>query len=81
MLWTASAKLRSSEETSVVTGNVGLRLSRVTQISPTGATTAGGQQLSASFGLGTSEQVQAAGRQRVTAGVAAPAWPSGGQKI
>lgn len=74
MLWTASAKLKSSEETSVVIQNVGLRLSRVTQITPTGATTAGAQQLSASFGLGTSEQEgQAAGRQGVTAGVAAPA--------
>lgn len=65
----------------MVIENGGLRLSRVAQIAPTGATTAGGQQLSASFGLGTSEPVQAAGRQGVTAGVAAPAWPSGGQKI
>lgn len=48
----------------MVIQNVGLRLSRVTQITPTGAITAGGQQLSASFGLGTSEQVQAAGQAR-----------------
>lgn len=36
--------ISQAEETSVVPQNVGLRLSRVTQISPTGATRAAGQQ-------------------------------------
>lgn len=76
LLWTASAKLRSSEEPSVMIQNV--------HRDPDYSCRSHHSRRSAIIcfiWLGHNEQVQAAGQAGVTAAVAAPTWARGGQKI